>query len=137
MSLLRCDMVFATRGGIKWHPSECRHARLQPGNAAAAHRNHVIASGLHLDHVVVARSSIADDALEIHDVAAMDANEPAAVEPGFDVADPERTKQPVLAVENIGVVRVGVNRDDILDGKEVGAAVALDRKMTGKAPARR
>ena len=56
------------------------------------------------------------------------------VEPRFDIADGERAKQFVVAVEDIGVVRVGMDGDYLLDGKKVRFAVALDRQMPGKAP---
>ena len=48
----------------------------------------------------------------------------------------ERTEQLVVAVEDSGVMRVGVDGDDVVDGDEMRAAVALDRKMAGEAPRR-
>ena len=67
----------------------------------------------------------------------MNAQEAAAVEPRFDVADRERTEQLVVAIEDRGVMGVGMDRDDVVDGQELGAAVALDRQMAGEAPRRR
>ena len=56
------------------------------------------------------------------------------VKPRFDIADGERAKQFVIAVEDIGVVRVGVDRDHLLDRQKMRLAVALDRQMPGKTP---
>ena len=37
------------------------------------------------------------------------------------VADGERTEQPIIAVEDVGVVGVGMHRDHVLDGDELAA----------------
>jgi len=91
----------------------------------------------HLDQFVVAGTLVADDAVDIDDVAAMHPDKMTAVQPRFDVADGERAEQLVVAVEDGGVVRVGMHRDDLLNGQEMRAAIALDRQVTGKAPGRR
>ena len=91
----------------------------------------------HLDQFVVAGTLVADDAVDIDDVAAMHPDKMTAVQPRFDVADGERAEQLVVAVEDGGVMRVGMHRDDLLDGQEMRAAIALDRQMAGKAPGRR
>ena len=62
-------------------------------------------------------------------MAAMHADEPAPVEPRFDVADRQRAEQLGGAVEHVGVVRIGVDRDDVVDRDELGDAVALDRQV--------
>ena len=66
-----------------------------------------------------------DHARDVHDVAAVHADEAVGVEPLLDVADRERAEQLFLPVEDGGVVRVGVDRDHVLDGDELRAAVAL------------
>src|SRR6202044_191492 len=79
---------------------------------------------------------VADHPLDINDVAAMDAHEALLVEAGFDVADRQRAEPLVVAVEDGGVVRVGVDGDHVVDCDEMGAAVAFDGKMAGEAPRR-
>ena len=88
----------------------------------------------HLDQFVVAGAFVADDPVDIDDVAAVNPDKATIVQSRLDVADCERAKQLVVAVEDIGVVRVSVNRDDLFDGKKMGAAVPFDRQMTGKPP---
>ncbi len=61
----------------------------------------------------------------------MNAHEAAFVEPRLDVANGQRTKQLVIAVENIRVVRVGMDGDDVIHGEKMRAAVTLDGKMPG------
>src|SRR5579863_1321696 len=108
------------------------HPRFQHADAAAADRNHVMLRAGHLHQVVVAGTLVTDDAVEIDDVTAMDADEPRLVEARLDVADGERTKQLVVAVEDVAVMRVGVNRYDVLNRDELRAAFAFDRQMAGK-----
>ena len=91
----------------------------------------------HLDQFVVAGTLVADDAVDIDDVAAMHPDKMTAVQPRFDVADGERAEQLVVTVEDGGVVSVGMHRDDLLDGQEMRAAIALDRQVAGEAPGRR
>ena len=52
----------------------------------------------------------------------------------IDIADGKRAKQFVVAVEDIGVVRVGMDSDHLLHGEKVRFAIALDRQMPGEAP---
>jgi len=59
----------------------------------------------------------------------MNAHEAAFVEPGLDVADCQWTKQFVIAIENVRVVRVGMYGYDVAYGDEMCTAVALDWKM--------
>jgi hypothetical protein len=47
---------------------------------------------IHLDHFAVAGPLISEHALNIDDMAAMNADEPVAVESRFDVADGEGAK---------------------------------------------
>ena len=54
----------------------------------------------------------------------------------FHVANRERAEQLGGAVEDIGVMRVGMDCDHLVDRHEMGDAVPLDRKVAGK-PARR
>ncbi len=61
----------------------------------------------------------------------MNAHETAFVEPQFDIADGQWTKQLVIAVENVRVVRVSVDSYDVVHSEKMRAAVALDRKMPG------
>src|SRR5580700_4668173 len=88
--------------------------RFEPADPAPADRHRIILSGIHLDHFTVAGALVADHPLDIDDVAAMDAHEAVLVEALLDVAD----------------------GDDVVDGDEMGAAIALDRKMAGEAPRR-
>ena len=93
--------------------------------------------GIHLDQFAVTGSVVPDHPLNIDNMAAMDADEPAAVEPGFDIADGQRAKQLVVAVENVGVMRVGVNGDHLVDRDETGGAIPLDRELARESPLRR
>src|ERR1700691_6091026 len=110
--------------------------RFQRTDAAAADRHQIMVYAGHLDQLVVAGAFVADDAVDIDDVTAMNADKAAIVQPRFDVSDCERAKQLVVAVKDEGVVRVGVDRDDLLHGEKMRATVTLDRQMTGKAPRR-
>src|SRR5271170_7076173 len=136
-TLLRCKMLPAPRGGGRIIAGQSRDARFQPSDAAAAHRHRIVVRSVHLDQFIVAGTLIADHAVDIDDMTAMDADEAAFVEAGLDVADSERAKQFVAAVEDISVMRIGVDRDHVIDGNEMRRAIALDRQMTGKAPRRR
>ncbi len=69
-------------------------------------------------------------------MAAVDADEAAGVEPRLDDADGQRAEQLGLAVEDIGVMRIGVDGDDVLDRHEMDAAVALHRQLPGDPPRR-
>src|SRR5262249_42405746 len=62
-------------------------------DTAAADRHGVALRCIKLDHLAVARALVTDDTRDIDDVAAVDADKPAVVEPRFDVADGERTEQ--------------------------------------------
>src|SRR5271170_7848118 len=90
----------------------------------------------HLDQFAVAGALVADDPVDIDDVAAVNTDKAIIVEPRLDVSDGERAKQRVVAVEDVSVMRIGMNRDDILHGNEMSAPEALDWKMTRKAPRR-
>src|SRR5262249_15634516 len=72
---------------------------------------------------------ISDNPLDIDDVAAMDPHEAALVESRLHVADRQRTKQLVVAVEDVRVVRVGVDRDHLIDRDKMGTTVPLDREV--------
>src|SRR5215467_12508997 len=91
---------------------------------------------IHLDHLTVTRSPIPDNPLDIDDMAAMNANEPVAIKPLFNVADGQGTKELVRPIEDVGVVRIGVNGDHVLHGNEISAPVPLDRELAGGAPGR-
>src|SRR3984957_17293424 len=134
--LSRCKMMAAAQPGIRIVAGQRRDPRFEPADAAPADRHRVILPGVHLDHFVVAGSLVADHSLDIDDVAAMDAHEAVLVEAGFHIADGQRTEQLVVAVEDGGVMRVGVDGDHVVDGDEMRAAVALDGKMAGEAPGR-
>src|SRR5580692_7059150 len=108
--------------------------RFEPADPAPADRHRIILSGVHLDHFVVAGAPIADHPLDIDDVAAMDAHEAVLVQALLDVADRQGAEQLIAAVEDSGVMRIGVDGDDVVDGDEMGTAVALDGKMAGEAP---
>jgi hypothetical protein len=69
--------------------------RFQPGNAAAADRNRVVICSDHLDHFAVAASPIADHALDIDDVAAVDANDVVGCD---SIADSQRANSLVPLV---------------------------------------
>ena len=135
-----CDAILSHRETLPLpHQSrivtaQTRDARFQRTDAAAADRHEARRSAGHFDQLVVARAPVADDPSDIDDVAAMNADKMPVVEPRFDITDSERAKQFVVAVEDVGVVRVGVDGDYLLDGKKVRFAVALDRQMPGKAP---
>src|SRR5260370_33217070 len=92
---------------------------------------------IQLDHLAVAGPLISEHALNIDDMAAMNADEQLAVESRFDVADGEGTEKLVVAVEDVSVMRVGVDRHYILHGDEMRAAVAFDGELARGAPWRR
>src|SRR5215831_12852739 len=117
--LLRRKMMLAIEP-ISGRTAELRHPRLHPANTAARDRNRVVVGGFHLNHLTITRSPVPDNPLNIDDVTAMNANEPVAIKPLFNVADGEGTKELVRPVEDVGVVRIGVNGDDVLDGNEMG-----------------
>ena len=102
---------------------------LQPADAAAADGNGVVVAGRKLDHLTVAVSSMSNDPVDIDDVAAVNANKPVLVEPRFHFADRQWTKELEGAVEDIGVVSVGVNGDNVFDRNELRRAIPLDRQM--------
>src|SRR5208282_807974 len=132
--LLRCKTMPAAqrKGGIDTR--ERGDPRFERADTAAADRYQIVIDAGHLDQFVVAGALVADDPLDVDDVAAVNTDKTAVVEPRFDVADRERAKQFVVAVENVGVMRVGVDRDHILHGEKMRAAVTLDRQMPGKSP---
>ena len=80
----------------------------------------------HLHELVVAGSLVAHDTVDIDDVAAVYTHKAAAVEPRFDFADGQRTKQLVAAIKHVGVVRISVNRDDLIDRYKMGATITFD-----------
>src|SRR5271168_2969760 len=90
----------------------------------------------HLEQFVVAGAHVADDPVDIDNVAAVNTGKAIIVEPRSNVSDSERAKQRVVAVEDVSVMHIGMNRDDIVHSNEMGAAEALDWKMTWKAPRR-
>ena len=53
------------------------------------------------------------------------------IEPLLDVADGELAEILIVAVEDVGVVGVGVNRHDALDGELDGGAVVEHRQPSG------
>src|SRR5712671_8076986 len=133
--LLRCEMVAAAQAVSEYRAGDRGHPRLQQADPAPADRDRWPA--MHLDHLVVAGTLVADDALDIDDMAAMNPDEPVVVEPRFDVADGERAKQLVVAVEDVGVVRIGMDRDDVVHGDEMSGAVPFERQVAREAPRRR
>src|SRR5208282_321132 len=135
--LLRCKTVSATQRKFWTGTGECSNPRFERADAAAAHWHQIGMCAGHLDQFVVAGALVADDPADVDDVAAVNPDKTTVVEPRFDVADGQRAKQLVVAVKDISVMRVGMNRDHVVDGDEMRAAVALNRKMTGKAPRRR
>ena len=102
---------------------------LQPADAAAADGNGVVVAGRKLDYLAVAVSSMSNDPVDIDDVAAVNTNKPVLVEPRFHFADRQWTKQLEGAVEDIGVVSVGVNGDNVFDRNELRRAIRLDGQM--------
>jgi hypothetical protein len=92
----------------------------------------VIAGG-HLDHLAVTASPMPDHTLDVDYVAAVDANEPAFIEPRFHFADGQWAKQFETPVEYIRVMGVRMNGDHVFDGYEVRSAIALNRQMMGNA----
>src|ERR1700722_6831349 len=100
--------------------------RLEPADSAAAHPHGRAVR--QLDRAAVAGALDADHPVEIDDVTAVHAGEAPGIEAGFDLADGERAEELVATVENVSVVRVGVDRHDVLDGHVLGDAVALDRQ---------
>src|SRR5712671_513468 len=133
--LLRCEMVAAAQAVSEYRAGDRGHPRLQQADPAPADRDRW--SAMHLDHLVVAGTLVADDALDIDDMAAMNPDEPVVVEPRFDVADGERAKQLVVAVEDVRVVRIGVDRDNVVHGDKMGGAVPFERQMAREPPRRR
>src|SRR6267154_1341592 len=105
-------MVAAAQAVSEYRAGDRCHPRLQQTDPAPADRDRWPA--MHLDLLVVAGTLVADDALDIDDMAAMNPDEPVVVEPRFDVPDGERAKQLVVAVEDVGVVRIGMDRDDVV-----------------------
>ena len=90
-------------------------------------------AGGHLHQFAVAVSPMSDDSVDVDDVAAMDANKSAFVEPQFDFADSQWAKQFEGAVEYISVVGIGVDGDHVFNGYEMCRALALNRQMVGDA----
>src|SRR5215470_16157726 len=106
-AMLRCERGFDLGDGLGGAGGQ-GEARFQPGQAAATDRHGVGLQGGQFDDAGFARALQPDDAVDGHDVAAVDPYEPAAVEPRLHHADGQRAEQLRLAVENIGVVGVGV-----------------------------
>src|SRR3977135_3652756 len=128
-------MVAAAQAVSEYRARERVPPRLQQADPAPADRDRLPAT--HLDHLVVAGTLVADDALDIDDMAAMNPDEPFVVKPRFDVADGERAKQLVVAVDDESVKRVGMDRDNVVHREKMGGAVPLERQMAREAPRRR
>src|SRR5262249_48687099 len=103
--------------------------RPQSPDAAAAHRNGVALIGVQLNHLPVAGTLAPDHAIDVDDMAAVDTHEALAVEPCLDLADRKRAEQLVAAIEDIGIVSIGVDGYHVLHRQEVRSAVALGLKM--------
>src|SRR5262249_54410405 len=93
--------------------------RFQPANAAAADRNGVVIAGSHLHQFAIAVSSMTNHAVDVDDVAAVDANKAAFVEPRFDFTNSQGAKQFQGAVEYVSVVGIGVDGDHVFNGYEM------------------
>ena len=130
--LLHCETPFAHQSGIL--AVQTCDSRFQRADTSAADGHEAWSSAGHFDQFVVARPPIADHAIDVDDVATMHADEMPLIEARFNVANGERAKQFVVAVENVRVVRVGMDRDHLLHGEKMRMAVALDRQMSRKAP---
>ena len=98
----------------------CPRRDSEPGQPAAADRHGVGLQGGQLDQAGIAHALQPDDAVDIDDMAAMDADEAVGVQPRLDDADGQRAEQLRLAVEDIGVVGVGVDGDDVVDRHDSG-----------------
>jgi hypothetical protein len=64
------------------------------------------------------------------------ADKPVLVESRFHIADGQGTKKLVVSIEDISVMRIGVDRHDILDRNKLGDAVTLDRQVYCEATGR-
>src|SRR5215472_1915811 len=102
---------------------------LQPVEAVAAVGNRVAPLTGKLDDAVVAGALQPGDVLQTDDMAAMDPEEPAGIQALLDFADGKRAEELASAVEDGGVMGIGVYRDDRLHGQEMGRSALLDGKM--------
>src|SRR5262245_50055822 len=129
-SIRRSGGAVASRAGVPRRASRHRfahaavEARLEPAQPAAAGRDGRAVG--QLDRPAVAGALESDDAVEVDDVAAVHPREAGGIEPRLDLADGKRAKQLVAPVEDVGVVRIGVDRDDVVDRDVVRCAVPLD-----------
>ena len=76
---------------------------------------------------------MSNHSVDVDNVAAVDANKSAFVEPRFDFADSQGAKQFEGAIEDIRVVGIGVYCDHVFNGYEMCRAVALNRQVVGDA----
>src|SRR5271169_5750515 len=90
LDLLHCETMPPARHICRVGAIEASDPRLQRANSAATDRYQVVVGAGHLDQFIVAGALIANDAVDIDDVAAMHTDKAAAVQPRFDVADGER-----------------------------------------------
>src|SRR5215467_9975000 len=104
-------------------PGPGADAGFQPADSAAADWNGVVVGRSQFHQLTVALPAMSDDSIDVDDVTAVDANEPALVEPRLHFANRERTKDLQVAVEDIRVMSVGMYSDDIFDGDELRRAV--------------
>src|SRR5579883_1747629 len=132
--LRRCDAVPAASGQARLDPRQSCDPGFERADTASAHGNGVTMNGRHLHQFVVPRALVADDPIEVDDVAAVNADKAVLVEPRFHVADGEWTEQLVVAIEDVGVMGVGVDRDHLVHGEKMRGPVALDRQVAGEAP---
>src|SRR6185437_8108817 len=107
--------------------------RFQPANAATADRNGVVIASGHLHQFAIAVSPMSNHSVDVDNVAAVDANKSAFVEPRFDFADSQGAKQFEGAIEDIRVVGIGVYCDHVFNAYEMCRAVALNRQVVGDA----
>src|SRR5258708_6078818 len=127
---------FAIRGPVRRSDGRRRlwseKLRPDPGDAAAADGHRVGIAAFELDQAVVAGTLETNDRCDVYDVAAMDAREARRIQPGLDVTDGQRTEILCRPVEDVGVVGVGVDRDNAVDGDEMAAPVMLDGKVADR-----
>jgi hypothetical protein len=108
-------------------------AGFQPRRATAAHGHRVVVARSHFNQFSIAVSPVSHHTVNVDDVAAVDANETVLVEPRLHFTDCQWTKQLESTVEYVRVVGIGMDGDHVLDGYEMGRAIALNRQMAGDA----
>src|ERR1700752_4350647 len=92
--------------------------RLKQAESAAADRYAVTVCPSEFDHAVLAGAPKAGYAVDIDDRAAVNADEATPIQSRFDRSDGERAEPFGRAVENIGVMGVGMDRDNVVDGND-------------------